>query len=157
MTDGVDIDLYADVESEFQHDDFATENNDLYDDVLTAGSKVKKMSLLRMRDPGLFKPLDPGWKEIWIRDEHPRSFFQRSLGTIFRAKNTKFFHADQDPGSVIFLTLNRKFSSKKTTHNTSLPKNLRHFVTVCLRPWCIFFREWAGTCVGSISESSCHN
>jgi hypothetical protein len=43
MTDGVDIDLYADVESEFQHDDFATENNDLYDDVLTAGSKVKKM------------------------------------------------------------------------------------------------------------------
>ena len=39
MADGVDIDLYADVESEFQHDDFATENNDLYDDVLTAGSK----------------------------------------------------------------------------------------------------------------------
>jgi hypothetical protein len=54
MTDGVDIDLYADVESEFQHDDFATENNDLYDDVLTAGSKVKKISLLRIRDPLLF-------------------------------------------------------------------------------------------------------
>jgi hypothetical protein len=52
MTDGVDIDLYADVESEFQHDDFATENNDLYDDVLTAGSKVKKMS--RVADQGLF-------------------------------------------------------------------------------------------------------
>ena len=60
MTDGVDIDLYADVESEFQHDDFATENNDLYDDVLTAGSKVKKISLLRIRDPLLFWPLGPG-------------------------------------------------------------------------------------------------
>jgi hypothetical protein len=58
MTDGVDIDLYADVESEFQHDDFATENNDLYDDVLTAGSKVKKMS--RVADPGSGTFLTPG-------------------------------------------------------------------------------------------------
>ena len=52
MADGVDIDLYADVESEFQHDDFATENNDLYDDVLTAGSKdaTKKDALTPQKD-----------------------------------------------------------------------------------------------------------
>lgn len=52
MADGVDIDLYADVESEFQHDDFATENNDLYDDVLTAGSKdaPKKDALTPQKD-----------------------------------------------------------------------------------------------------------
>jgi len=49
MADGVDIDLYADVESEFQHDDFATENNDLYDDVLTAGSKDTKKAVLLIR------------------------------------------------------------------------------------------------------------
>jgi cleavage and polyadenylation specificity factor subunit 6/7 len=53
MADGVDIDLYADVESEFQHDDFAAENNDLYDDVLTAGSKdAKKDSLTPQKDAG---------------------------------------------------------------------------------------------------------
>ena len=37
MADGVDIDLYADVEQEFPNDDFTAENTDLYDDVITAG------------------------------------------------------------------------------------------------------------------------
>jgi len=38
MADSVDIDLYADVEQDFPQEDFSTENNDLYDDVITAGS-----------------------------------------------------------------------------------------------------------------------
>ena len=38
MADGVDIDLYADVEQDFAQEDFSGENNDLYDDVITAGS-----------------------------------------------------------------------------------------------------------------------
>ena len=38
MADGVDIDLYADVEQDFPQEDFSGENNDLYDDVITAGS-----------------------------------------------------------------------------------------------------------------------
>ena len=38
MADGVDIDLYADVEQDFPQEDFSAENNDLYDDVITAGS-----------------------------------------------------------------------------------------------------------------------
>ena len=37
MADG-DIDLYADVEQDFPQEDFSGENNDLYDDVITAGS-----------------------------------------------------------------------------------------------------------------------
>jgi hypothetical protein len=77
MTDGVDIDLYADVESEFQHDDFATENNDLYDDVLTAGSKVSKLQRCGYGIRCFFDPVqDPGWKKIQIWEEHQRSFFQ---------------------------------------------------------------------------------
>jgi DNA topoisomerase VI subunit A len=39
-----------------------------------------------------------------IRDEHPRSFFQ-SLETVFGLKIIKFFDADPDPGSRIFLNL----------------------------------------------------
>jgi len=35
----VDIDLYADVEQDFPQEDFSAENNDLYDDVITSGSK----------------------------------------------------------------------------------------------------------------------
>ena len=38
MADGVDIDLYADVEQDFPQEDFSGENNDLYDDVITAGT-----------------------------------------------------------------------------------------------------------------------
>ena len=38
MADGVDIDLYADVEQDFPQEDFSGENNDLYDDVITATS-----------------------------------------------------------------------------------------------------------------------
>jgi hypothetical protein len=36
------------------------------------------LPVLRIRDPVLFLPLDPGWKKIRIRirDEHPRSFFR---------------------------------------------------------------------------------
>jgi len=39
MADGVDIDLYADVEQEFPNDDLNADHTDLYDDVLTAGKK----------------------------------------------------------------------------------------------------------------------
>ena len=35
---GVDIDLYADVEQDFPQEDFSNENNDLYDDVITAST-----------------------------------------------------------------------------------------------------------------------
>ena len=38
----MDIDLYADVEQEFPNDDFSGENTDLYDDVITAGTKEEK-------------------------------------------------------------------------------------------------------------------
>jgi len=38
MADGVDIDLYADVEQEFPNDDLSQDNTDLYDDVITAAS-----------------------------------------------------------------------------------------------------------------------
>jgi len=38
MADGVDIDLYADVEQDFPQEDFSADNNDLYDDVITASS-----------------------------------------------------------------------------------------------------------------------
>ena len=38
MADGVDIDLYADVEQDFPQEDFSADNNDLYDDVITAGT-----------------------------------------------------------------------------------------------------------------------
>ena len=41
MADGVDIDLYADVEQEFPNDDLNADHTDLYDDVLTAGKKVR--------------------------------------------------------------------------------------------------------------------
>ena len=36
--EGVDIDLYADVEQDFPQEDFSNDNNDLYDDVITAGT-----------------------------------------------------------------------------------------------------------------------
>lgn len=42
MADGVDIDLYADVESEFPNDDLNQENTDLFDDVITATSAKKE-------------------------------------------------------------------------------------------------------------------
>ena len=42
MADSVDIDLYADVEQDFPQEDFSTENNDLYDDVITAGSNKEE-------------------------------------------------------------------------------------------------------------------
>jgi len=45
MADGVDIDLYADVEQEFPNDDFSQENTDLYDDVITASTKDDKKAL----------------------------------------------------------------------------------------------------------------
>jgi cleavage and polyadenylation specificity factor subunit 6/7 len=35
---GVDIDLYADVEQDFPQEDFSADNNDLYDDVITAST-----------------------------------------------------------------------------------------------------------------------
>ena len=42
MADSVDIDLYADVEQDFPQEDFSGENNDLYDDVITAGSNKEE-------------------------------------------------------------------------------------------------------------------
>jgi hypothetical protein len=40
---------------------------------------------IRLRDPVLFLPLDPGWEKIRIRDEHPESYF-RDLGNNFLGK-----------------------------------------------------------------------
>jgi hypothetical protein len=60
-------------------------------------------------DPGsgVLRPLNPvsgmGGK-IRIRDEEPGSFSE-SLETIFCITILKFFDADPDPGSGIFLTL----------------------------------------------------
>ena len=42
MADGVDIDLYADVEQDFPQEDFSNDNSDLYDDVITASSADKE-------------------------------------------------------------------------------------------------------------------
>lgn len=50
MADGVDIDLYADVEQEFPNDDFSQENTDLYDDVITASTQDKKDSVNPPKD-----------------------------------------------------------------------------------------------------------
>lgn len=50
MADGVDIDLYADVEQEFPNDDFSQENTDLYDDVITAGTKEEKKDVTPSKD-----------------------------------------------------------------------------------------------------------
>ncbi len=41
--------------------------------------------MLRIRDPVLFWPLDPGWKKSQIRDKYP-SHISESLSTIFWAK-----------------------------------------------------------------------
>jgi hypothetical protein len=60
-------------------------------------------SILRIRNPMLFWPLDPGWVKnqdpnagryrTWVRDELPRSYIRE---TIFWVKIFKFF--DADPG-----------------------------------------------------------
>ena len=55
---------------------------------------------IKIRDPVLFWPLDRGWK----KSPDP-GWTSQSLETVFRAKNIKFFDADPDPGSGIFLTL----------------------------------------------------
>ncbi len=47
---------------------------------------------------------DPGRGKNRIRDEHPGSFFQ-DLRNSFKSKKLKFFEADPDSGSGIFLTL----------------------------------------------------
>ncbi len=47
----------------------------------------KTVLRLRIRDPVLLLPLDPGWEKIRIKDDHPGSYF-RDLGTIFWVKNT---------------------------------------------------------------------
>jgi len=39
---GVDIDLYADVEQDFPQEDFSADNNDLYDDVITASTSKEE-------------------------------------------------------------------------------------------------------------------
>jgi len=52
MADGVDIDLYADVEQEFPNDDFSQENTDLYDDVITASTKEEKKVAAAAPPPG---------------------------------------------------------------------------------------------------------
>ena len=41
-TGGVDIDLYADVEQDFPQEDFSADNNDLYDDVITASTSKEE-------------------------------------------------------------------------------------------------------------------
>jgi len=52
--------------------------------------------VLRIRDPLLFLPLDPGREKIWIRDEHPESYLRKLRKGV---KILKFFNADPDPGS----------------------------------------------------------
>jgi len=52
---GVDIDLYADVEQDFPQEDFSNENNDLYDDVITASTskdeeKETKTAVVKKED-----------------------------------------------------------------------------------------------------------
>jgi hypothetical protein len=60
------------------------------------GSFLTHASEIRMRDPG--------WKKIRIRDEHPRSFFRELRNNFLGSKILKFFDADPDPGSGMFLT-----------------------------------------------------
>ena len=56
MADGVDIDLYADVEQDFPQEDFSAENNDLYDDVITAGTNSKEEDKGEKAGPSPEKP-----------------------------------------------------------------------------------------------------
>ncbi len=44
-------------------------------------------------------------KKIEIRDEHPGLYFREIRSNFFGLKIIKFFDADPDPGSGIFLTL----------------------------------------------------
>jgi hypothetical protein len=58
-------------------------------------------------DPGSGAFLNP-----WIRDEHFRFHFRELRNNFLVSKILKFFDADPDPGSEIFLTLDpgwRKF------------------------------------------------
>ncbi len=59
-------------------------------------------TVLRIRDPELFWPLDPGfWSGIGKNPDN----FSESLETVSGLKILKFFYVDPDPGSGIFLTL----------------------------------------------------
>jgi hypothetical protein len=58
---------------------------------------------IRIRDPVTF--FSP-W--IRVRDEHPASYFRELRNNFFGLKMVlKFFDADADPGSEIFLSLDR--------------------------------------------------
>jgi hypothetical protein len=57
---------------------------------------------IRIRDPVLFDTWirDPGWKKI-------QDHFSESIEQFFGLKILKFFNADLEPGSGIFLTGSR--------------------------------------------------
>ncbi len=52
----------------------------------------------------LFRPLDPGWEKIRIRDKYPGSYFRELSNIFFGLKILKSFVADPDPGSDAFFT-----------------------------------------------------
>jgi hypothetical protein len=66
-----------------------------------------KQTVLRIRDPVPFRPLDPGW--VKNQDPNPGSGFgmdipdhtSENLETMFWVKKTYFFDADVDPVSGI--------------------------------------------------------
>jgi hypothetical protein len=80
-----------------------------------SGMRKKKSSeKIRIRDPVREKKPDPGWEEIRIRDEHPRSFSRELRKHFLGLKILNFFDADADPESGIFWTLDpgwKKFDS----------------------------------------------
>jgi hypothetical protein len=53
---------------------------------------------------------DPGWKKIRIWDEH---HFSGSLDTVFGLKILKFFDANPDPESGIFLIRDREWKNSR--------------------------------------------
>ncbi len=66
--------------------------------------QVETKTLLRIRDPvPVDDPSEPGW--VKNQDTDPGSFiFQRAQKQFFGQKILKFFDADADPRSGIFLT-----------------------------------------------------
>jgi hypothetical protein len=90
------------------------------------------ITVLRIRKPGrLFDPgIRDGFKiKTRIRDEHPGSYFRehRNNFYLFRLKIVKFFDADPDAGSGIFLTLDpgRKNSDPGSRINIPDPQHCK--------------------------------
>jgi hypothetical protein len=83
--------------------------------------KILPFPVLRIRIRCLFDPWirDPGW--VKNQDPDPRSGSamnnpDQSLETIFWVKILKFFDANPDPGSGIFLTMDPEWKKSRSAN-----------------------------------------